>query len=166
MDPAIGRFISEDPGAHGNNGYVYADDNPVNKVDANGKIAVFLAAIILGAVFALFTYIVQSAIEGQKMSLLGAFEYVGGGAIAGAIVAGLGVLIAGAAGMEALAGILGVGVGAMSMEELVVGCILMHAAGIYTGLAVGLFDRAVEAIGAAVGKHNAELAIALAECDG
>jgi len=36
-DPEIGRFISEDPSGHGVNWYLYADGNPVNKVDVDGR---------------------------------------------------------------------------------------------------------------------------------
>ncbi len=36
-EPATGRFISEDPAQDGVNWYLYADGNPVNKVDADGK---------------------------------------------------------------------------------------------------------------------------------
>jgi RHS repeat-associated protein len=35
-EPATGRFISEDPGRDGVNWYLYADGNPVNKVDYKG----------------------------------------------------------------------------------------------------------------------------------
>jgi RHS repeat-associated protein len=35
-EPATGRFISEDPARDGVNWYLYADGNPVNKVDAKG----------------------------------------------------------------------------------------------------------------------------------
>jgi RHS repeat-associated protein len=36
-DPGTGRFVSEDPGAHGHNWYVYAGDNPVTMSDRTGK---------------------------------------------------------------------------------------------------------------------------------
>jgi RHS repeat-associated protein len=36
-EPATGRFISEDPARDGVNWYLYADGNPVNKVDYEGK---------------------------------------------------------------------------------------------------------------------------------
>jgi len=36
-EPATGRFISEDSSRDGVNWYLYADGNPVNKVDAEGK---------------------------------------------------------------------------------------------------------------------------------
>ena len=36
-DPAIGRFISEDPGRNGVNWYAYCDDNPVNRTDPAGR---------------------------------------------------------------------------------------------------------------------------------
>jgi RHS repeat-associated protein len=37
MDPVCGRFVSEDPANGGHNWLAYCSDNPVNKVDANGK---------------------------------------------------------------------------------------------------------------------------------
>ncbi len=36
-EPASGRFISEDPSRDGVNWYLYADGNPVNKVDVDGR---------------------------------------------------------------------------------------------------------------------------------
>jgi RHS repeat-associated protein len=36
-EPATGRFISEDPARDGVNWYLYANGNPVNKVDKDGK---------------------------------------------------------------------------------------------------------------------------------
>ena len=36
-DPSLGRFSSEDPGRHGMNWFAYCDDNPVNRVDPDGK---------------------------------------------------------------------------------------------------------------------------------
>ncbi len=46
-EPATGRFISEDPARDGVNWYLYADGNPVNKVDAEGKfdLALWTSAI-------------------------------------------------------------------------------------------------------------------------
>ncbi|GIV11000.1 MAG: hypothetical protein KatS3mg020_0491 [Fimbriimonadales bacterium] len=38
-EPATGRFISEDPARDGVNWYLYADGNPVGKVDKDGKAA-------------------------------------------------------------------------------------------------------------------------------
>ncbi len=38
-EPATGRFISEDPARDGVNWYLYADGNPVGKVDADGRSA-------------------------------------------------------------------------------------------------------------------------------
>jgi len=56
-DPTVGRFVSEDPAAHRNNWFAYADNSPVNKVDANGKnsqginatmVGIALSAVIAG----------------------------------------------------------------------------------------------------------------------
>jgi uncharacterized protein RhaS with RHS repeats len=45
-EPATGRFISEDPARDGANWYLYADGNPVNKVDADGRIAGLLNLLL------------------------------------------------------------------------------------------------------------------------
>ncbi len=37
MDPATGRFMSEDPGFEGINWYAYCGDNPVNRADESGR---------------------------------------------------------------------------------------------------------------------------------
>jgi RHS repeat-associated protein len=37
MDPVLGKFTSEDPAKDGGNWYVYCDNNPVDKLDSNGK---------------------------------------------------------------------------------------------------------------------------------
>jgi RHS repeat-associated protein len=44
-DPSVGRFVSEDPSANGNNWYVYASDNPVNMADSDGKIPYLLEVL-------------------------------------------------------------------------------------------------------------------------
>jgi len=44
-EPATGRFISEDPARDGVNWYLYADGNPVGKVDGDGRESDFEAAL-------------------------------------------------------------------------------------------------------------------------
>ena len=39
MDPATGRFVSEDPGQNACNGFVYGNSNHVCKIDSNGRIS-------------------------------------------------------------------------------------------------------------------------------
>jgi RHS repeat-associated protein len=36
-DPAVGRFISEDPGRHGGNWFAYCSDNPTGSTDRSGR---------------------------------------------------------------------------------------------------------------------------------
>jgi RHS repeat-associated protein len=48
-EPATGRFISEDPARDGVNRYLYADGNPVNKVDADGQSARAELLMLTGA---------------------------------------------------------------------------------------------------------------------
>ena len=58
-EPATDRFISEDPARHGVNWYLYADGNPMNKVDCNGEfpwtLVMMLGAAALGFIFGMFT---------------------------------------------------------------------------------------------------------------
>jgi RHS repeat-associated protein len=55
-DPSVGRFVSEDPKGNGTNWYVYADNNPVNKADSDGKESTFQSLLMLffDSVFATF----------------------------------------------------------------------------------------------------------------
>ncbi len=39
VDPATGRFVSEDPGQNACNWFVYGNSNPVCKIDSNGRIS-------------------------------------------------------------------------------------------------------------------------------
>jgi len=51
MDPALGRFISEDPARDGANWFVYCRNNPVGNVDTDGKVvapAIGAAILALG----------------------------------------------------------------------------------------------------------------------
>jgi len=48
-DPNLGRFISEDPAYSGTNWFAYCVNNPVNEVDANGKIGEALVDAIMSA---------------------------------------------------------------------------------------------------------------------
>jgi len=38
MDPVLGRFLSEDPSKDGANWFVYCEDEPVDRIDDNGKV--------------------------------------------------------------------------------------------------------------------------------
>ena len=43
LDPALGRFVSEDPAANGDNWFVYCDNSPVNGVDESGEEIIWLS---------------------------------------------------------------------------------------------------------------------------
>jgi RHS repeat-associated protein len=51
MDPAIGRFTSEDPGRNGSNWLVYGSDNPVDRVDSSGCQDVIVALLYIALSF-------------------------------------------------------------------------------------------------------------------
>jgi hypothetical protein len=46
MDPACGRFVSEDPARDGVNWFAYTDNNPINNVDRDGQRKEFFAVLV------------------------------------------------------------------------------------------------------------------------
>jgi hypothetical protein len=58
-DPALGRFISQDPARDGNNWYAYCDNNPVNTTDPTGK---FVSPIAIAALVVLFIIVAERII--------------------------------------------------------------------------------------------------------
>ncbi len=75
MDPALGRFISEDPALHGLNCYVYCDSNPVVRADATGR---FWHLVVAGLVGGLI-----GGVLGGHLLRLGAAAAVGDDAMDG-----------------------------------------------------------------------------------
>ncbi len=71
-EPATGWFISEDPAQDGVNWYLYADGNPVNKVDPDGKMPAvvisLLVVIIEGLIAALVDIGIQLVFTGGDFS--------------------------------------------------------------------------------------------------
>ena len=112
-EPATGRFISEDPARDGVNWYLYADGNPVNKVDVEGKdsrlaweIAGLIAGIVTSDIFyytfltAFWTFMLaEFIIAGIVSAMIGAVAYVVMVPIIGVAAADaqLGVVLAGVA---------------------------------------------------------------------
>ncbi len=47
-DPNVGRFVSEDPGLHGNNWFAYCDNNPANEIDADGRVGKWMTLFLSG----------------------------------------------------------------------------------------------------------------------
>ncbi len=65
-DPAVGRFISEDPGHDGANWYAYCRDNPANLIDRDGRMADWMdyGLFVIGFVFCFpFTILTLAAIS-------------------------------------------------------------------------------------------------------
>jgi hypothetical protein len=64
MDPETGRFVSEDPGADGNNWFVYCNNDPVNRVDITGRFP-----ISVGEFFAIYCAIdgINSFLENHDL---------------------------------------------------------------------------------------------------
>lgn len=72
-DPQVGRFASEDPAKQGSNWFSYCSNNPINEVDADGKVGKFASEVLalltnadayylglLFTMFALFSNMVNS----------------------------------------------------------------------------------------------------------
>ena len=75
MDPALGRFISEDPAYDGVNWYVYCNNNPVAFVDANGRNALLVVAAVavLGGLAACFwggSWTIETFLKGAGYALI------------------------------------------------------------------------------------------------
>jgi RHS repeat-associated protein len=68
-EPTTGRFISEDPARHGVNWYLYADGDPVGKVDASGQKAMhpILQLTVFGLLLGFFGQL--GAYLGEDMAL-------------------------------------------------------------------------------------------------
>jgi len=164
-EPVTGRFISEDPARDGVNWYLYADGNPVNKVDESGRNPLILVGAVLGFISGFFIGLTEGKGWGHAFltGLIGAIS----GAIAGAI--GLGFVAWLGEGTKALAlsGIVGGAVG--SGLNTLIGD-LLNGRGVnwgHIGRAMGIggvLGLAFGAIGAAA-QSQAELAGWLAAID-
>jgi len=101
-DPQTGRFQSQDPAAHSKNWFVYCANDPVNKMDGNGKI--FLPAVGISALLGFILSFVSAYFSGKSFaeSVLAGLA----GALGGALGACFGPALGGALGAAA-ASILG-----------------------------------------------------------
>jgi RHS repeat-associated protein len=122
-NPQLGRFLTSDPlGLEGGsfNLYTYCDGDPVNRVDPTGGFA-FLAVIAIGAVIgaavggAVEAYKQHKAHPDQPLDWGSIAKEAGKGAVVGAVGAGLGLLLAPAAGA------LGTGLAAVTIGGAIVG---------------------------------------------
>jgi RHS repeat-associated protein len=50
MDPATGRFVSQDPASQGANWFVYATGDPVNQIDSDGRSSDDIGNLIHGLI--------------------------------------------------------------------------------------------------------------------
>ncbi len=80
MDPATGRFLSEDPAGQGDNWLVYCGDDPVNKVDSTGTMsnlarsvwATIAAGLTTGAIIGLARACTEIQVKAANILLVGA----------------------------------------------------------------------------------------------
>ena len=115
-DPTTGRFTSQDPvsgsleNPQSQNGYNYANDNPVNLNDPTGEMPTVVIGAIIGAVAGGVTNGITYATTAQSFSLRDLGANVGGGAVSGAITGGClgsGVGLVGGTACGAIGGALG-----------------------------------------------------------
>jgi len=108
-DPAIGRFISEDPARDGLNWYLYCENNPVNLVDQNGEWVIPVAIAIAGLVGGIMNCLLAGEWTFAKFAhgfVVGAAAAAGGfagpgvGAAVGAITNALSVALQGGSWRE------------------------------------------------------------------
>lgn len=80
-DPALGRFISEDPGRNGANWYAYCDGNPVNGADPTGRFDIpWMADFVVGGLLILLG---DHMVKETENAALGYILGIGGVAIGG-----------------------------------------------------------------------------------
>lgn len=95
-NPELGRFLTLDPvlGDKENpitqNGYAYADNNPVNMVDPDGEWAVYAIAAGLGAGLGAGKYYLKNKLQGKKSTWKGAGKAALKGAGSGLMWTGAG----------------------------------------------------------------------------
>lgn len=80
LDPVTGRFLSQDPDRSGLNWFVYANQNPISAVDADGRNAVDLALIHL--LIGLIVFAQLLIVRGAWRALFGYTTFMIGQAIA------------------------------------------------------------------------------------
>jgi len=73
-DPALGRFVSEDPGRNGGNWYTYCSNDPVNLTDATGKDAIGIGEILIGGILELLA---ECAFKADAIPLAYALVIIG-----------------------------------------------------------------------------------------
>jgi RHS repeat-associated protein len=74
-DPEVGRFITVDPSRDGNNWYAYCDNNPINKVDPDGKNAVAAGGRDLGLLWGYA--LLEPSPVGEIVASVATIGYVG-----------------------------------------------------------------------------------------
>jgi RHS repeat-associated protein len=65
FEPSLGRFINQDPGRHGSNWYIYTENDPVNKVDRDGKLTLLALQIIVIVIAGLWNAIMAGCRTGM-----------------------------------------------------------------------------------------------------
>lgn len=69
-DPVVGRFVSEDPGRAGGTWYIYADANPIGRVDRDGRLAVGICDVLAGVWAGMCTW---QSLSATVFTFLGVF---------------------------------------------------------------------------------------------
>ena len=149
-DPQAGRFVSEDPGKSGANWFIYCNNNPINMVDRDGRVAGFIGELLeeLELPFKLTTGSMAGGIFLALLSAYDNYQYIAhqgspdrddGRNLIGGILGILAGLSAGIAG-AALLGAAGIGAGILGLGLLCVAVVAMTMGAIAVGLALDNLD--------------------------
>ncbi|MFP4473397.1 MAG: RHS repeat domain-containing protein [Candidatus Omnitrophota bacterium] len=157
-DPAVGRFISEDPSgfADGPNLYAYAGGNPVNYYDANGRWAI---SAITGAIGGAYSGAMTALANGGSLraGILGGIAGGVTGAAVGWVLDDFNGTLAGAAAGGTVGGSVGGLVGNMTAnaidgKELSENAAYSAVSGAVIGGAGAAFSHVAMATGSTVGE--------------
>jgi RHS repeat-associated protein len=141
-DPALGRFISQDPAQDGNNWHTYCGNNPVNLVDTDGKAAMniitqtFIASFIMGFFFTWGEALAMGDISYESLvtkSLIGAVKNM-------VLTGGVGTIFMKATNSEGLMARIAQRIGYIKGWTAVAGTSLVLGLGV--GAAISLGQRA------------------------
>lgn len=120
-DPELGSFLSHDPRAQFPSPYSYGGGDPLNWTDPNGEFFFsFLIAVAVTAFASAAINTVIAAAQGLPLSAIGRAAL--GGAIAGAVGVGIGVLVSATSiGVASLAGTIGQNITLQEVGQVLAG---------------------------------------------
>ena len=168
-DPAIGRFISEDPALDGTNWYIYAAGNPVMYNDPTGNwIHIALGAVVGGLIGGAMDFGMQMIANGGDISQVN-LRSIGASFVSGAVTGGLaaatgGLSLTGQVGASALIG--GIGYGTYNLVNGSNATLEGFAQSMIAGAAAPVIAKGISMAGSAISKGISKVRSAFAKGTG